>query len=266
MHTTGSGRDRLLALVDTADQTRILHSTNEDALEKGDRAWRRWNEFLASIDITDNTFLSGYAPPRRTFIATAFAQALRQGDFARAYRTKSNNTTTFCARTVQASVSRVAAEFGRHGQPSPFHQHNLPHLFHHTIYSLFRAWQKLDPPPRRQETINPNHLLYIHHSASNSGKIVLQWQSELLIAAFFFACRSCEYSSVRNRGRTKLLCVRNIPFFVGDHRIDSSSSFDATPFADSVSVTFEDQKNGEKMDIRRQHRTNHNVLCPVKAF
>ena len=36
--------------------------------------------------------------------------------------------------------------------------------------------------------------------------------------------------------------------------------------ADFVSVTFVDQKNGERMETVTQYRTSHTVLCPVQAI
>jgi hypothetical protein len=39
--------------------------------------------------------------------------------------------------------------------------------------------------------------------------------SQLIIAAFFFARHSCEYISVSGDRRTKVLCMRNVRFFLG---------------------------------------------------
>jgi hypothetical protein len=40
--------------------------------------------------------------------------------------------------------------------------------------------------------------------------------ADLTIGAFFFAMRSCKYSSVAERGKTKLLTVGNIRFYTKD--------------------------------------------------
>jgi hypothetical protein len=155
-------------------KTHILHSSNEDAWEKADRAWRRWLEFLPSIGITDAPLLLGLDTPQRSTISTAFAQSLRQGDFKRSHTTGTNNTTTLCAGTVRASVGRVATEFRRHGHPSPFHQQIQTNLFSDSILGLMRAWMNLDPPSRQQEAINPKHLVFLNELAISSGNKFLR--------------------------------------------------------------------------------------------
>jgi hypothetical protein len=86
------------------------------------------------------------------------------------------------------------------------------------------------------------------------------------MAAFFFACRSCEYLHVTVRGKTKLLCVRNIKFTSRTYKILDPYNDDLMQHAFYVSVTFEQQKNNVKNETRTQQRNEDNVLCPVRAW
>jgi hypothetical protein len=67
--------------------------------------------------------------------------------------------------------------------------------------------------------------------------------ADLTIGAFFFAMRSCAYSSVAVRGKTKLLTVGNIQFYTKDRTEISPLDPTLHLIAEYVTVTFEDQKN-----------------------
>jgi hypothetical protein len=79
--------------------------------------------------------------------------------------------------------------------------------------------------------------------------------------AFFYAMRSCEHTTSRIPGRTKIIDIGHVTFRDRRKRI--------LPFpcnvtdAEYVTITFKDQKNGKKMDVRTQQRTGDPVLCPV---
>jgi len=77
--------------------------------------------------------------------------------------------------------------------------------------------------------------------------------------------RSCEYLNTPGepgQRRTKKLKVRNFTFRRGGNIVTSNADLHK---ADSVSVTFENQKNGEKMEVVTQHRTGIK-MCPVRAW
>ena len=88
--------------------------------------------------------------------------------------------------------------------------------------------------------------------------------SQLLIGAFFFAMRSCEYLNVSGERRTKLLIISNIRFYLRRQLI--SHDHPDLPLADSVSITFLFQKKEVRDDTITQHRSNDNVLCPVRQW
>ena len=206
---------------------------------------------------------------QRLTITKAFLQAIRQGTFSQQHvrrQSDRNHPTELRGRTVQAAASQLAATFKRNGRPSPLHLQDDPNQLDPNIRRLYRAWEKLDPPTQREEPINPEHLLFIHNRAISTNDEYLEAQSHLLIAGFFFACRSCEYSDVTRRGRTKLLCVRNITFHDADCRIIPHSTPSVLHTATKVTVCFEDQKNAQRFDRRTQQKTHHPILCPVKAF
>ena len=79
--------------------------------------------------------------------------------------------------------------------------------------------------------------------------------------------RSCEYLTVDkkdNDRKTKKLRVRNI-VFRRNGRVMKATTESKLEKASSVSITFEDQKNGEKMETVTQFRNNTN-FCPVAIW
>lgn len=90
--------------------------------------------------------------------------------------------------------------------------------------------------------------------------------SEIAIVAYFFAMRSCEITNTVSPGRTKIIRLRGVLFRDAQHREIPHDDPTALALADRVTITFEDQKNGLRMDKRTHHRTADTVLCPVRRI
>ena len=84
---------------------------------------------------------------------------------------------------------------------------------------------------------------------------------QLAVGAFFFGMRSCEYLTVTGTRKTKRLKIRNIRFFRNNVEIKDKRS-PMLKFADTVSVTFEFQKNKQKNITVSQPRSGKDI-CPV---
>ena len=72
--------------------------------------------------------------------------------------------------------------------------------------------------------------------------------------------RSCEFTATRTPGRTHIINLRDVQNTVIPHQ-----SADLH-LAERVTLTFENQKNGKKMDRRTHQRTTDEVLCPVRRL
>jgi hypothetical protein len=129
-----------------------------------------------------------------------------------------------------------------------------------------KAFENRDPPPKRQKAITPKFLRVLFQVSGTSsratGDTAPGVAASLAIVAFFFAMRSCEHCTTRDPGRTKKIDVGHVVFRDKRKRILPANCRVAE--AEYVSITFVDQKNGEKMDVRTQQRTEDAVLCPVR--
>ena len=86
---------------------------------------------------------------------------------------------------------------------------------------------------------------------------------QLTTLAFFFALRSCEYTKVKITGRTQRQCLQDIQFFA-DKRLLNQNDPNFYSRATTVSITFRNHKNGQKMTTVTQYK-NGKDLCPVLA-
>jgi hypothetical protein len=90
--------------------------------------------------------------------------------------------------------------------------------------------------------------------------------ADLVIGAFFFAMRSCEYSKPATLGQTKCVELDGLIFRTTSNTVIDHNDADLLTKAEYVTVTFVNQKNGKKMDSRTQRRTRDRKLCPVLRY
>ena len=131
-----------------------------------------------------------------------------------------------------------------------------------------RAFENTDPPPRQQRAATPKLLRAMH--AMSGGDCLLTRDTaltittEIAIVAYFVAMRSCEITSTPDPGRTKVIRLRGVVFRDVNHNELEHNCPELMLSAERVTLTFENQKNGLKMDKRTHQRTKDPVLCPVK--
>ena len=160
-----------------------------------------------------------------------------------AFRANLRANPTLDAEGHRSAILKRQSKGYRDKDPAPNHQACLPLI----------VWKSL-------------HKLQRCHFTTAIG--------QLIIGALFFGMRSCEYSSVNDsdgKRKTKRLELQNISFF-SKHKdgfiVEIPHSAPETDLiqAECVSVTFVDQKNGEKMCTITQHRTTNPAFCPVHAW
>jgi hypothetical protein len=139
---------------------------------------------------------------------------------------------------------------------------------HPSIKALLKAFENVDPPTRRQKAVTPRLLRKLleasHHSSLlDTAPAVV---ADIVIGAFFFAMRSCEYSKPQVAGQTKCIDLEGIVFRSKDNTTIDQEDPELLRIAEYVTVTFVRQKNGKKMDSRTQRRTQDPDLCPVIRY
>jgi hypothetical protein len=130
---------------------------------------------------------------------------------------------------------------------------------------MLRGYAKEDPPPKRQKAATPSLLLDLVGYA----KGLPDWArhtADLIVGAYFFAMRVCEFCCTERPGRTQKLTLEDIVFRNDESRVMDQSDANLDEKAMFVTICFKDQKNGTKMERRSHRRTGQEILCPVKSW
>jgi hypothetical protein len=173
------------------------------------------------------------------------------------------------SNTLRQAASHLATAFRVGIRQSPLHVAGTTHMLP-VIRRLLKAGDNTDPPKSQQKAITPKLLRAMYSRAATKGGGGLATQgiraeaiADIAIIAYFFAMRSCEITQTPKEGRTKILRLRGITFRDAKGGTLERSNYGSTVMASRVTVTFENQKNGLKMDKRTHQRTGDPVMCPV---
>ena len=173
------------------------------------------------------------------------------------------------ASTLRKTASNLASAFRSNIGHSPLHIEGSPNM-RPFVRDWLKACDNTDPPKRKQKAATPQLLRALFEQSgagTEAGRDTREAVvAELAIAAYFFAMRSCEITATTTPGRTKIMRLKCVVFRDATHREIPHSSEQDLPMARRVTVTFENQKNGLKMDKRTQERTGDSVMCPVRRL
>jgi hypothetical protein len=125
-----------------------------------------------------------------------------------------------------------------------------------------KGYAKQDPGVERQQCL-PVEIFERMIMRKTNDKF-LQAYHENMTLGFFFAMRACECFKVDGQDR-QTICIRKNGVMLFRNGIFVHHTNENLDNCDQVAILFEDQKNGLKNEIRYSHRTEHPVLCPVKA-
>ena len=99
-------------------------------------------------------------------------------------------------------------------------------------------------------------LAYLFKRSDNFSQHI----ADLCNGAFFFACRSCEYAKTKGTRKTEIITLGNICFRTRNRVITDPALFSS---AETVSITFVNQKNENNYETVTQHSNTHPNQNPV---
>ena len=242
------------------DKLQAARASREIARTSGtnaklDRAWKRWELFLVNIELEHDEFLDNLSPANRVRILGAFAQAVREREFSSAGKADLQSST--CKETVDKVAEAFRANNRSDPRYGPYDKED------DNLRLQYRGYANKDPPTKQQKALTPSFYRQLFHRSTSHRTIAL---SLLCISAFFWACRSCEYSKAPSERKTKLCRVKNIRFFSGTRELSHSDPNLIN--AERVTWTFEDQKNDEKNVTIPQERPLDEprpIPCPNRS-
>ena len=146
------------------------------------RAWRRWKQFLKTMEIDDDPFLDTFEPWVRTLLICAFAQSMREATFSR------GNVNSLAEGTIRTTIDYVAQAFRSNNRPDPKVDDGgrLSCVLQHQ----YKGYKNLDKNTKQQKALP---LVVLRELAKNKSTVENIALAQLCIGAFFFVMQSCEY-------------------------------------------------------------------------
>ena len=234
---------------EVANNSSIEESSHNDK----SRTWERFIAWLETVGWDNDPFLTRLTRAKKTRMAGAFVISLRRGEHSH-----ERHKGPLVAGTISKALSNLAATFQDNNHSDL--RHNIDGKTDRFISGILRSFKKVDPKEKAQKAITPALLRHLY---TRSKTTFFQHVADLCTGAFFFACRSCEYSQTTGSRKTKILTPRNIVFRQGNRTITNRQQFST---ANSVSITFVAQKNDMYHDTVTQHATSNPDLCPVHIW
>jgi hypothetical protein len=165
--------------------------------------------------------------------------------------------------TVQETLAKLGQIFRSNVGFNPYHgeEGTAPHPL---LARQIKGMKNLDPGTKQQKALPVKVYREALKSAKASRDPLATAIAYLLVMAFFWCMRSCEYSTVKGERRTKIICLRNIRFYNHQRKLIPQNSpliFEAA----CVSITLEMQKKEIRDDTVTHQASGDKDMCPVFA-
>jgi hypothetical protein len=221
---------------------------------KRNRYFGYYSSFLKWLKLDQNPFLDDLDPFSRTRIIGAFADAYWLGRFS-----PTAGTNPRASGTCRDAVDAVAEAYRSNGRCSPCH--NSSGKFSKFLLGQLKGYKNSDPSARPPKALT---LSILRELARNDDGPLNRATHQLARGAFFFAMRSCEYLTITGGRRTKRLRLGNLQFLWNKRTVQLDDPFLA--LCDTISITFEFQKNEERDKTVVMHCSGDPLLCPIRAW
>ena len=218
--------------------------------------WRWWTQYCAECGV--DPWLRDLGPPARSQLLLGFAARTRTGYFGKGRQVS--------AQSVEKALRHVAQAFVLEGYPDPRRAaagHDLALPFAH----LLKSYRDRDPAPRPQVAL-PVHAIDMAAAARNNmaASPCERATAHLIVMAFYFLLRVGEYTLPPEHRTTRTVQFRlcDIRFWQGQTLLPLNSDAAILAAASSVTLTMDNQKNGQRGDIIHQEAC-HADFCPVRS-
>jgi hypothetical protein len=216
--------------------------------------------------LASNPFLIGLQHRDVEFVLRSFLSLYRMASWSKSGALLGKRPRPVVSKTVRDAASNLASAFRSNFLQSPFHIEGSSQLLP-TVRTLLKAFVNTDPPPNRQKAITPKLLKQLFklltHDTNSSRPPAYAHTADLVLGAYFYAMRSCEYTKTPTPGKTKRVSMGCLVFRTKSRQALKLTDPDLLTLGHYVTIVFEDQKNGKKMDARTQCRSGHRFLCPL---
>jgi hypothetical protein len=222
--------------------------------------WRNWSAWCSRFNF--NTFLVGTPREQHAHVLMAFAARVRSGAFG--------NGKQIGCQSVATALRHVSQTFVLANLGDPRRELYSPELGL-AFTRLYHSYRNEDPAPKPQLALP---ISVIEDVMKNEGAALNpkdQALADLVVLAFFFLLRVGEYTPPGNRRtRTTQIRRKDMQFWSKRpdgilDRISPLATLADLLQADAVTITLDNQKNGQRDAVLHHDAIPNNPICPCKA-
>jgi hypothetical protein len=215
--------------------------------------------------------LSGVSTVVASLSLRAFFEVYQHANFEPGGYISGGRKVPMAGKTVRSARGTLAASFRNSIGRSPLHcrcgNQEERESFTPDLNKLFLGMEAKSPNTVRQKVITPKLLWYLVYNTNNEAvNDPTEHAADLIVGAFFFTMRACEYAKPPIPGKTKRVRLGCIHFLSSNRSRIPNNEPDLLAKAKFVTIVFEDQKNGERFEARTHEKTKDRFLCPVICF
>ena len=223
--------------------------------------WRCYERFLRRVGVILDPFLLKFGRTERTEVLACFAAAIRDGRLhSRLPMTTGHGP---MSGTIRATLDGVAQTFRLNKLESPIH--DAAGRLDPLLALQLKKYADDDPGPTPQQAVPLEVIRKVRSWTRNEMDVAI---GQLVVVAFFFAMRSCEYCDVGSGRLSTVVRTDDVRFRKNGETLTTTDR-DRLRDADTVTITFRRQKNGYKGATVTQHRKDNSGqsdICPVQAM
>jgi hypothetical protein len=148
----------------------------------------------------------------------------------------------------------------------PRRRHPAQALLDKAFSQQMKEWKNQDPAPKPEHAL-PNSTVKLLASAyGKSARVKLTIIADLVVVAFFFLLRVCEYTKASRKTQTVPLRRSDIQLWRQNLLLAHSLPLEELLTADAVTINLENQKNGVKGAVVHHASSGDSSFDPVKSM
>jgi hypothetical protein len=129
-----------------------------------------------------------------------------------------------------------------------------------------KEWKDQDPAPKPEHALPNSTVKLLAQSYGASKRLRLNIIADLVVVAYFFLLRVCEYTKSARATRTIPLRRQDIQLWKENRLLAHTLTQAELLEADAVTINLENQKNGDKGAVVHHSSSGDSTFDPVKSM
>ena len=148
----------------------------------------------------------------------------------------------------------------------PRRRHPSQALLDKAFSQQTKEWKDEDPAPKPEHAVPNSTVKLLASTYGASARVKFNIIADLVVVAYFFLLRVCEYTKGTRKTRTIPLRRSDIQLWRRNLLLSHTLSLDELLTADAVTINLENQKNGVKGAVVHHTTSGDSTFDPVRSM